>query len=186
MTLATIALTGLALAADAAAVCVSSALSHPHIAWTRLLRLPVVFGAFQAGMPALGWLCAASLRERIADVDHWIAFGLLAWIGASMVRASFARDTGVAPRDPLRPGVLLALAFGTSVDALAAGVGLGSLQFPLGESCVGIGVITFLTCVPALALGRRLGPHFGPWAERVGGVVLFGLGVKILFEHLSA
>ena len=162
-------LTGLALAMDAFAVCISSSMAHPSIPWRRMLRLPLVFALFQAGMPALGFAGALAFRGLIEAYDHWIAFTLLVAIGVHMLHE--ARDVGAdgrIRRDPLRLPVLIGLAVATSIDALAAGVGLAVLDVPILTACVSI--------------GARLAHH----AEILGGALLIGLGVKILVEHLSA
>ncbi len=172
---------------DAFAVCVSSSMAHRQLSFGQMLRLPLAFAAFQAGMPALGWTGATVFRSAIESYDHWIAFLLLAAIGAQMVIGSRRSQPADAPvRDPLRLPVLLALAVATSIDALAAGIGLAVLDVSLVAACSWIGGTTLVACVLAIAVGRRLGAHFASCAETVGGLVLIGLGVKILVEHLGA
>lgn len=178
-------LTGLALAMDAFAVCVSSAMAHPGLPWRRLLGLPIVFALFQAGMPALGWAGALAFRDAIAAFDHWIAFVLLAGIGAHMLVEALAPENGArARRDPLRLIVLLGLAVATSIDALAAGISLALLDVPIVRACAWIGLTTLAACAPAIVLGRSLGTRLAQRAEIAGGLVLIGLGVKILIEHM--
>ncbi|MBK8979180.1 MAG: manganese efflux pump [Planctomycetes bacterium] len=181
-------LTGLALAMDAFAVCVSSSVVHRGVPWRRMLRLPVVFALFQAGMPALGWAGTQAFRDAITAFDHWIAFALLAGIGAHMLieARGGVGDGSPLRRDPLRTPVLLALALATSIDALAAGVGLAVLDVPIGVACAWIGGTTFVACVPGVVVGRRLGARLAHRAEALGGLVLIGLGVRILVQHLAA
>lgn len=184
MTTLSLLITALALAMDAFAVCVSSAIAHPHLPARRLLRLPVVFALFQAGMPALGWTGAMSFRGAIEALDHWVAFVLLVGIGAHMLLE--ARHAGAgARRDPLRLPVMLALGFATSIDALAAGIGLAVLDAPLVAACAWIGSTTLVCCAIGVVAGRRLGVRLATHAEFAGGLVLIGLGTKILVEHLA-
>ncbi|MBI5851731.1 MAG: manganese efflux pump [Planctomycetes bacterium] len=187
MTFLSLLITALALAMDAFAVCVSSAIAHPQLEARRLLRLPVVFALFQAGMPALGWTGALSFRGTIEALDHWVAFGLLAGIGAHMLLEARHACDGAGPRrDPLRLPVLLGLAFATSIDALAAGIGLAVLDAPLVAACAWIGSTTLVCCAIGVFAGRRLGARLATHAEFAGGLVLIGLGTKILVEHLAA
>jgi putative Mn2+ efflux pump MntP len=179
--------TALALAVDAFAICVATAVAHPDLPARSMLRLPVVFGVFQGLMPAIGWAGAATLYEWIAAFDHWIAFAMLAVIGLQMiVRGIRGEPDDTTRRDPLRLAVLISLAVATSLDALAAGFGFFALGVPLSSTCVVVGAITTLTCIPALSLGRRLGSRFGRFAEPVAGLVLIGLGVRIVIEHMGA
>ncbi|MGE0143659.1 MAG: manganese efflux pump MntP family protein [Planctomycetota bacterium] len=180
-------LTALALAVDAIAICVAAAVAHPSLSVRSMIRLPVVFGVFQGLMPAIGWACAATLHEWIEAFDHWIAFALLAVIGLKMIVHGIRGEVDEATRrDPLRLAVLISLAIATSLDALAAGFGFFALGVPLLSTCFVVAAITTLTCIPALGLGRRLGSRFGRLAEPVAGLVLIGLGVRIVIEHMAA
>lgn len=180
-------LTGLALAVDAIAICVASAIAHPQLPLRAMLRLPLAFGLFQALMPAVGWACAATLHEWIQAFDHWIALALLSVIGLRMIYHGIRAGSEAADRrDPLRIVVLISLSIATSLDALAAGFGFFALDLPLTSTCLIVGAITILTCIPALGLGRRLGSRFGHFAEPIAGLVLIGLGVRIVIEHMAA
>ena len=153
-------------------------------------RLSFLFGLFQAGMPLVGWLCTNWLAERIEAYDHWIAFGLLVFLGGRMIRDAFREEEEAHHFDPtdLWTGIVLAVA--TSIDALAVGISLAVtgyhtirlLVWPL----VVIGLGSFLFGV----LGHLLGMRFGESIRRrlkpelLGGIILIAIGVKVLVTHL--
>lgn len=137
------------------------------------------FGLAQGVMPLVGWLVGAFAMAYVASVDHWIAFGLLGFLGLRMIFDH--ADDGEERR--LVGWPLLVAAIATSVDALAAGLTLPTLAIdPLAASAL-IALVTFVLSGIAIALGRRAGDRFGRPAEVLGGVILIGLGVKILAEH---
>ena len=155
------------------------------------LRLAFFFGLFQALMPLIGWALTTHFSQYLEAIDHWIAFGMLGFIGGKMVIDSFKAEdeTHLNPRDAKTQ---LALAVATSIDALAVGItyactgynSLGSISLPLGI----IGLVSFLMSL----LGFKLGVRFGEVVikkmrpELLGGIILIGIGVKILIEHLCA
>jgi len=175
-------LLAVALAADAFSVAMASGLVCRGPRPT--FRLAFHFGLFQGFMPALGALSGLFLRRWVAAVDHWIAFGLLAAIGLKMIVESFRREElvdGAEPRDPSRGLVMVGLSLATSIDAFGAGVGLamaGAADLLL--ACVTIAVVTGALTIVGLRLGRAVGERFGPWAERLGGLVLIGLAFRLL------
>ncbi|MCB9632069.1 MAG: manganese efflux pump [Sandaracinus sp.] len=177
----------LGLAMDAAAVSAARGLVTPKLNLGHAARVALFFGGFQAGMPVLGWLLGRELGEYVAAWDHWIAFTLLAAIGGKMLWEAWGGDDDAPEVDEaslwsLR--VMLVLAVATSIDALAIGVMLPVLEAPLVPSVTIIGVVTAAMSVLGLHLGRRFGAMFGRRLDALGGVVLVGLGVKILVEHL--
>lgn len=173
----------LALAMDAFAVSLASCCRLRRIDAGHVLRLALAFGFFQFMMPVLGWLAGKGLSRWISAFDHWVAFGLLAIIGGRMLWESFHASAGPA-RDPTRGWMLLTLAVATSLDALAVGLSLAVLDVSIWVPAVVIGAVAAaLTAVGAL-FGSRLGRHFGVWAERFGGVVLIGIGLRVLLDHL--
>lgn len=197
----TLTLTAFGLAADAFAVSVAKGMRMRSLDLRPALAIALTFGLFQGVMPLIGWLLGASFAEIIEPWDHWIAFALLAGIGAKMLweaRQGDEADAGLAAEpDPAQASAvtqggfrigkreLLVLGFATSVDALAVGVSLSFLQ---ADIWVAAGVIAAVTFVLAM-VGVRLGHHAGSWlsrgAELAGGLVLIGIGVKILVEHLA-
>jgi putative Mn2+ efflux pump MntP len=197
MTLLSLLALGVGLAMDATAVAAATGLAAPALRARHFAAVALLFGGFQAAMPVAGWLLGRSLGESVAAWDHWIAFVLLGGLGVKMLyeaRASGGSGGPAGPaggeaasdraRDPFAPAVLLALAVATSIDALAVGVTLPIVGAPLAPAVAAIGVTTGVLSAAGLALGHRVGARFGRGLEAFGGVVLVGLGAKILVEHL--
>lgn len=182
----------IALAADATAVAAVRGLIAGHVRARDGLLLAGLFGGFQGGMAALGWLAGAGLGRWMERYDHWIAFALLAGLGLKVLWEAWRGDDddaageGEAARHPFALGPLLVMAVATSIDALAAGVTLPLLPTAPAVSLAMIAGVTFAASLAAVELGRRLGHRFRAGVEVVGGLALIGLGVKILVEHLGA
>jgi manganese efflux pump family protein len=162
-------------------------LAVPKILPRHVLLVSFFFGGFQALMPLIGWLIGNQFGELVQAWDHWIAFGLLGLIGGKILWEAFAakgeRQEAKA-RDPFALRLMLVLAIATSIDALAVGVTLPVLNAPLLLSVVTIGVTTALLSALGLFAGRRFGDVLGKRLDIAGGLVLLGLGTKILIEHL--
>ena len=179
-------LVGLAigLAMDAFAVSLTSGLTMRKLKVRYALRIALFFGVFQALMPIIGYLAGLSIRTMIESFDHWVAFGLLAFVGGKMLfEAIFMKeeDREINPDDF---GLLLMLAIATSIDALAVGLSLSLLKIEILMPAVLIGVVTFALSFMGVYLGRRIGHLFEQKIEILGGLVLIGIGIKILLEHL--
>ncbi len=172
----------LAMDATAAAACHGFAARDARVRTG--VTLALTFGIFQSAMALGGWALGSLFGRWIDAWDHWIAFALLGALGAKMLYDAHTCEAG--ERRALSLLSLLALAFATSVDALAAGVTLPALGVPIAVSIVAIGVVTAVLSGAGFAAGRRLGATIGPRLELVGGVVLIALGAKILIENLSA
>jgi manganese efflux pump family protein len=181
-------LLSIGLAMDATAVAAARGIAAPQIRPQHVLLVAVLFGGFQALMPLIGYMLGSQLGPYIERFDHWIAFALLAGIGAKMLHEARSAASGDAPsqRDVFRLEVLLVLAVATSIDALAAGITLPMVGAPLVLSLVTIGVTTALSSGAGLLVGRRFGASLGKRLDVIGGLVLIGLGAKILIEHLTA
>jgi putative Mn2+ efflux pump MntP len=148
------------------------------------LRLAFHFGLFQALMPILGWAGGYSIERIIRDFDHWIAFGLLAFIGLRMIRAGLSPEDGVRLQDPSRGRNLVMLSIATSIDALAVGLSLAALRVTILYPAVVIGVTTLALSLAALFAGRRLGTALGHRMQILGGLILLGIGLRVLLSHL--
>lgn len=188
--MAALVLLALALAADAFAVSIARGAAGPH-SLGRALETGLVFGAAQGIMPLIGWAAGALFLAYIEAVDHWIAFALLAFLGARMLQAAFSDEDesgAEAPGLSLAAHwlVLATAAVATSIDAAAAGLTLDLFGLPVWLSCAVIAGVTAALCVPGYWFASRIGGRFGHIAEGLGGVVLIGLGVKILLDHLGA
>ncbi len=179
-------LLALGLSMDAVAVSISSGMCRPGERFWRLLRMPLAFGFFQALMPLLGWLGGAAVVGHVATWDHWLAFALLAGIGGKMLWESWrGGDEACASADPFAWGRLTVLAIATSIDALAAGLTIALIELPVAFTLAIIGGTTTALCLPAVLLAGRLGERWAGRAEIAGGLVLIGIGVKILVDHLG-
>ena len=177
-------LVAVSLALDAFAVSVSSGIAIPGFGWKQAVKMGLWFGIFQFAMPLAGWLLGSSVSGYIEAVDHWVAFGLLALIGGRMAWGAVrgGGDEEEAPAD-LSAKRLCLLAIATSIDALAVGVSMAFMRVDVLFSAIIIGIVAFVLSVVGGLAGRRLGALFQQRAELVGGLVLIGIGVKILVEH---
>jgi putative Mn2+ efflux pump MntP len=172
------------LAMDAFAVSISSGITIRNPRIENAFKIAIFFGAFQAFMPVIGWLAGLGLRELISHVDHWIAFGLLGLIGCRMIYESTKVRSEKKGLNPLSLGVLLLLSVATSIDALAAGVSFAFLKMSIVIPIIAIGSVTFLLSFVGVFVGDRSGHIFENKAEFAGGLVLIGIGTKILIEHM--
>jgi putative Mn2+ efflux pump MntP len=188
MSFGAILLLSVGLAMDATAVSAARGIAAPRVRAQHVLLVASLFGVFQALMPLLGYLLGSQLGPYVERFDHWIAFVLLVGIGAKMLYEARSDDgeESSSPSDVFQLQVLLVLALATSVDALAAGITLPMLGAPLALSLVTIGVTTALLSGAGLLVGRRFGASLGKRLDVAGGLVLIGLGTKILIQHLSA
>ena len=184
MDILSILLIALGLAMDAFAVSIASGVIIRHIKVKNALTIAIFFGLFQAIMPVIGWLAGIGLRDFIAGFDHWIAFGLLCIIGCKMIYESFRLDTTENKIDPLNIYVLLILSIATSIDALAVGLSLSFLKVAIALPAIIIGIITFLLSFLGVYIGDKIGHFFERKIELIGGLILIGIGIKILIEHL--
>ena len=174
----------LGLSMDAFAVSICKGLSVPKLQAKHCLICGVYFGGFQALMPLIGWALGIRFQSMITNIDHWIAFVLLAVIGANMIKESFSKEEE-CPDASLGFKTMLTLAVATSIDALAVGVTFAFLRVEIGPAVSCIGVITFLLSAAGVYIGGAFGDRFQGKAELAGGVILVLMGSKILLEHLG-
>lgn len=191
MHLASILALSVGLAMDAMAVSAARGLAAPRLRLKHAALVAVFFGGFQALMPLFGWLLGASVGALVARWDHWIAFVLLGAIGLKMLHEARTAQPGAVPSEEEAEAAfafkpMLVLAIATSIDALAAGVTLPTIGTPLPIALACIGLVTAVLSALGLVLGRRFGAALGKRLDAFGGLVLIGLGVKILVEHLGA
>lgn len=169
---------------DAFAVSITSGITIKRLKINNALKIALFFGLFQAIMPLVGWLAGLSLRGFIAEIDHWIAFGLLSFIGCKMIYESITVQSSEKQINPLNIYVLLMLSVATSIDALAVGVSFAFLKISIVTPVMVIGTITFVLSFFGVFVGNRIGHFFENKIEIAGGLILIGIGVKILLEHL--
>ena len=168
---------------DAFAVSITSGIAIKPIRFRNALKIALFFGFFQALMPVIGWLAGVSLRSFISDVDHWIAFGLLSFIGSKMIYESFKLETN-EKSDPRDISVIIILSIATSIDALAVGITFAFINVSIVTPVLVIGTVTFLVSFLGVFLGEKSGHFFEKKIEIVGGIILIAIGIKILIEHL--
>ena len=176
------------LSMDAFAVSVCKGLGMRKVNVKVAVVLGLFFGGFQALMPTIGWALGSQFLWLIAPIDHWIAFGLLAFIGGKMLWDAAHEGEGAGDGDAdaekidLREYLMLAVA--TSIDALAVGISLAALSVNIVAAASFIGVITFGFTLAGVAIGHYFGSRYQKPATIVGGCVLIFIGVKILVQHL--
>ncbi|MFH0800245.1 MAG: manganese efflux pump MntP family protein [Pseudomonadota bacterium] len=186
MSLPTIILIAIGLAMDCFAVSVVCGFTSKKLKVRHAFRIASFFGLFQALMPVIGWFAGIGFRQYIGEFDHFIAFGLLLFIGGKMVYESTQLEEDKKAIDPLKFHVLIVLSIATSIDALAVGLGLSFLNVTIATPVIIIGATTFIISLAGLYIGKRFGHFFEKKAELVGGLILIGIGIKILVQHLLA
>ena len=189
MSIFEIVLMAVALSMDAFAVAICKGLSTEKVQIKHMLVVGAWFGSFQALMPFIGCTIGSAFLSYIETLDHWIAFILLAFIGGNMIKEALSGEEECECTDSsLAPRVMLTMAVATSIDALAAGVGMsvdlkGITQILFAT--LSIGVITFALSALGVKIGNVFGSRYKFLAELSGGIVLVGMGIKILLEHLG-
>ncbi len=171
------------LSMDAMAVAICKGLSVRELKFRHALITGLYFGGFQALMPLIGYFLGCQFETYVVSIDHWIAFVLLALIGANMIKESFGCPEEV--NASFSPRAMLPMAVATSIDALAVGVTFAFLSVNIGAAVSFIGVITFSLSAVGVWIGHLFGARFKSKAERIGGIVLILMGLKILLEHLG-
>ncbi len=174
------------LSMDAVAVSLCAGASGFASSTRPAVRIAFHFGLFQGVMPLLGWLAGSTIAPYISAFDHWLAFGLLAFVAARMFRSGLSKEDPDPSCDPTRGSTLVMLSVATSIDAMAIGFSLALLAAPILVPCLIIGLVTFSLSFAATRLGGRLSLRFGKRMELVGGVVLLIIGLRILVSHLLA
>jgi len=172
------------LAMDSFAVSITSGMTTKNLRIMSALRVAIFFGLFQAGMPIIGWLAGLSVIDLISGIDHWLAFGLLSLIGCKMIYEAIKREPREEKMNPMNSYVLLILSVATSIDALAVGLSFAFLKIYIAAPIIVIGTVTFLLSFIGVFAGNRFGHFFEKKIEIIGGVILIGIGIKILLEHL--
>ncbi len=171
------------LSMDAFAVAVCKGLSVSKVEKKHYFTVGIYFGGFQALMPLIGYLLGVNFRSLIENIDHWIAFVLLGFIGANMIKES--RSCSEEMDGSFNFKAMLPLAVATSIDALAVGVTFAFLKVEIVPAVSFIGVTTFLLSALGLKIGNVFGAKYKAKAEFAGGLVLILMGLKILLEHLG-
>ena len=174
-------LLGIGLSMDSMAVSVSNGISHGKMKLSTAAKNSFVFAVFQALMPLLGWFAGQSIETMVKRLDHWIAFAILFYLGVKMIIESKEADK---PLEKVSYKKLFSQAFATSIDAFAVGISLAILQTEIIEPLVIIGVVTFIFSFAGHIFGGRITKFNNGKIELLGGLILIGIGLKILIEHL--
>ncbi|RLD67471.1 MAG: hypothetical protein DRI84_02400 [Bacteroidetes bacterium] len=176
-------LIALGLSIDSFVVSVANGLTIKNISLLDKLIISFSLSVFQALMPLIGWYAGIGISEYIKNFDHWIAFILLVFIGLKMIYESFSKNEH-KENNKLKITTLIAQSIATSIDAFAVGISLALLNVGIAIPVIIIGIVTFFASILGLQLGKYIGIRFGKYIEIFGGLVLIGIGVKILIEHI--
>lgn len=175
-------ITAIGLSMDAFAVSICKGLAVKKVKFKYAIIVGLYFGGFQALMPLVGYTLGVQFKDLIENIDHWIAFILLAIIGFNMIKEAKCEDENINNSFSFK--TMLPLAVATSIDALAVGVTYAFLSVDIIPAVSFIGIITFLLSIVGLIFGNFFGCKYKSRAEIFGGIVLIAIGVKILLEHL--
>ena len=176
-------LVAIGLAMDAFAVSLAASVTEEGRSWGNRFQMAFAFGLFQALMPVLGWLLGRSLLPWIEQIAHLIACAILLYVGGSMCYSSLKKEESSHKKNLFELKSLLGLAFATSIDAFAIGLGYAMLRQSIFWRTLAIGLVTFGLCLCAFLIGGKMREKLGKRMELVGGILLIGLGLKIVIER---
>ena len=177
-------LIGIGLSFDSFAVSVSVGLMKPEVRFFKACKVAFSLAFFQAVFPLFGWYIGSVIEEVIKTLDHWIAFGLLMFIGIRMIIEG-KNDGGIIKNlDPFKPRVLISLSVATSIDAFVIGITFGFLELPIYFPMVVIFAVTFVASMLGLLFGKNIPARRSHQSLILGGIILILIGVKVLVEHL--
>jgi len=177
-------LIAICLSMDAFAVSITLGLTVKKPKVKEFLIPGIYFGFFQALMPFIGFFAGTYFAQKIQNLDHWIAFVLLGFIGGKMIKDSFSKDDNKVKENPFRVTAMLLLAIATSIDALVVGVTFALFEINILKAIIITGLTTFCISTCGVKIGNVFGAKYKSKAEFIGGAVLIILGLKILFEHI--
>ncbi|HLN20809.1 MAG TPA: manganese efflux pump MntP family protein [Bacteroidales bacterium] len=175
----------LGLSFDTFAVSLSYGVVRNSIIFRQATRVAVVFALFQGGLTVTGYYLGSLVSENFASANYWIAFGVLVFLGAKMIIESL-RSNDEEIKDYNNPVMLCSVAVATSIDAFAVGVSLALLKTEIWAAGILIGAVTFIASMLAIRIGKSAGEKLGARVEIMGGLILVGIGFKMLLEHLLA
>ena len=176
-------LIGVGLSFDSFAVSVSCGLMKQEIRFKQAVPIALSLAFFQAAFPVIGWFAGKTLHDLISSVDHWIAFGLLALLGMKMIMEGMKPNGTLQNFNPFRKRVIVSLSVATSIDALVVGLSFGFLELPILFPVLIIGAVTFIASMLGMLFGKNIPAKRSKQSLILGGIILFGMGGKILLEH---
>ena len=172
------------LAMDAFAVAVCKGLALKEMDWKKAVKVGLYFGIFQAGMALIGFLFGNTFSRIVIQIDHWIAFALLSFIGIEMIKEAFS-DSSENCNDDMSIKTMIMLAIATSIDALTVGITFAFFKLNILLVLSSIGGIAFVLSILGVKLGNKFGKKYERKAQIAGGIILIFMGIKILLEHLG-
>lgn len=184
MELITVTLISIGLAMDAFAVSLGIGTAGQIPSLRGKIRLAAHFGIFQAGLTALGWLAGETIVHYVKGFDHWIAFALLAYVSFNLIRSGLETNGNAFNQDPSTGRILVILSLATSIDAFAVGLSIAFLKVPVLLSILMIGIVALVLSGVGLFSGIRLGKTFGKRMEILGGLILLGIGIRVVITHI--
>lgn len=170
---------------DTFAVCVSAGISKPKIQFIEAIKVASIFALSQGILPFVGWLIGKQVAHFMQDFDHWIAFLVLAIIGGKMIFEAFKNDDEAKNIDFDKLTTLIVLGIATSIDALTVGFSFAIINYNIYISSIIFGIQTGFTAMVGMLVGKKVGSKLGRRSEIIGGLILIGIGTKILIEHLT-
>ncbi len=182
----TILAVALGLSFDTFAVSLSYGVMKNRILFWQAARIAFVLAIFQGGLTIAGYFLGSLVSDILKASDHWVALGLLSFLGIKMIMEGLKRKEGAEPRDFSKFLILATIAIGTSIDAFAVGVSFAILDIKIWISGTIIAAVTFIASMTAIRIGKSAGAHLGQRVEILGGLILIAIGLKIFIEHMLA
>ena len=176
----------LGLSFDTFAVSLSYGVIRNRILFRQATWIATVLAIFQGGLTIAGYFLGSIITNELKAADHWIALGLLSFLGIRMIIEGLKKTKEEGTKDFSRLIVLLTIALGTSIDAFAVGISFALLNVKIWEAGILIGAVTFLASMTAIRLGKSAGERLGNKVEIFGGLILIAIGLKIFLEHILA
>jgi len=178
-------LIALGLAMDAFAVSLGVGTKGSILDKRSMFRLAFHFGVFQGLMTLLGWLAGSTIARWIEAFDHWIALGLLLFVGINMIRSGINEHKESYETNPTRGSMMVLLSVATSIDALAVGLSFAFIHTGIIMPAIVIALVAFTLSLLGLLFGYKLGVKFGKRMEIIGGMILIIIGIRILITHMT-
>ena len=176
----------LGLSFDTFAVSLSYGVIRNSILFRQAANVAIVLAVFQGGLTVTGYFLGSIISNEVKATDHWIALGLLAFLGIKMIFEGLKKTKEERGEDFSRTMVLLTIALGTSIDAFAVGISFALLDVKIWEAGSLIGIVTFFASMTAIRIGKSAGERLGNKVEIIGGLILIAIGIKIFIEHYLA
>lgn len=182
----TIVVIAMGLSFDTFAVSLSYGVIRNGILFRQASWIAIVLAVFQGGLTIAGYYLGSIISDALKTIDHWVALGLLSFLGIKMIIEGFKRNEDDATRDYSSTFVLLTIAVGTSIDAFAVGISFALLSVQIWQAGIVISAVTFLASMTAIRIGKSAGERLGNKVEIIGGLLLIAIGLKIFIEHMLA